>query len=583
MNSADYIMEVLSANDVKTVFLLNGGGMMHLVDAVERHEDISYVHHHHEQCAGIAADAYARVTQRLGVCFATSGPGGTNLTTAIVGAYQDSTPCLFIIGQSKTTETIAGKGVSARQVGTFEVDIIPTIQSITKYSVTVNNQNQLPELLRKAITIAISGRPGPCVIEIPLDIQGANIPDNLHDISYYVPAYEHNSNEYQNNTFFKALKKDLKNSLKPTLLIGKGLMITKQQEMLQNFATKHNIPVVTTQFGKDCYDNYCEFFMGHSGPKGTRAGNYAIQNSDIIITLGCSLHGQTIGWEEDLFAPNAIVYRVDVDINNLQNKKPFVKHDIQLDLREFFEVIEKLQIKVDCREWLAECQLFRNENEPENEAYSQKKNSVNAYDIIFTVNECFNDDEIFVTDAGTAFYVTGQALKTNKKQQFLTSASLGSMGFALPAATGAAIANSERKIICITGDGSLMTNLSELSVAKQYCHNIIYIIINNNGYVSMRNTQDAFFNSRRIGESLDTGVRIPDIQKISQLFEISNDRADSKDQLREILIRLKKQPGPHLVEVNAHNEQEIIPTVKSRKLDNGKMVSGTLHPMFPYV
>lgn len=582
MNSADYIMEVLSANDVKTVFMLNGGGMMHLVDAVERHKHISYAHHHHEQCAGIAADSHARVTQRLGVCFATSGPGGTNLSTAIAGAYQDSTPCMFIIGQSKTTETIAGKGVSARQVGTFEVDIIPTVQSITKYSVTVDNHNHLPELLRKAITHAISGRPGPCVIEIPLDIQGANIPDNLHDISYYETINEHDNNEYQKNAFFKTLKKDLENSSKPTLLIGKGVMIAKQQENLENFAAKHNIPVVTTQFGKDCYDNYDELFMGHSGPKGTRAGNYVIQNSDIIITLGCSLHGQTIGWEEDLFAPNAIVYRVDVDEKNLQNKKSFVKHDIQLDVREFFEIIENLQIKVRCRDWLSDCQLFKNENKPEVEIYSQEKNSVNAYDIIFEINQCFTDNEIFVSDAGTAFYVTGQILKTNRKQKFITSASLGAMGFALPAATGAAIANRKRHVVCITGDGSLITNMSELSVAKQYCQNIIYIIISNEGYVSMRNTQDAFFEGRRIGEGLQTGVRIPSIQKIAELFEINFQSARSKEQLHEILLELKEKPGPHLVEVTAPKEQEIIPTVKSRKLDNGQMVSGTLHPMFPY-
>ena len=582
MNSADYIMEVLSANDVKTIFMLNGGGMMHLVDALQRHKHISYVHHHHEQCAGIAADAYARVTQRLGVCFATSGPGGTNLTTAIAGAYQDSTPCIFIIGQSKTTETIVGKGVSARQVGTFEVDIIPTIQSITKYSVTVHNQNQLPELLRKAITNAISGRPGPCVIEIPLDVQGANIPDNLHDISYYETVNENNSHEYHTNTFFKELKKDLANSLKPTLLIGKGLMIASQQEKLKSFAAKYNIPVVTTQFGKDCYDNYCELFVGHSGPKGTRAGNYAIQNSDIIITLGCSLHGQTIGWEEDLFAPNAMVYRVDVDANNLKNKKSFVKHDIQLDVKEFFEIIDRLQLEVHSRDWLAECQLFKDENKPETEIYSQKKESVNAYDIILTINQCFTDNEIFVSDAGTAFYVTGQVLKTNRKQQFITSASLGAMGFALPAATGAAIADSKRDVVCITGDGSLMTNLSEFSVAKTYCQNIIYIIISNDGYVSMRNTQDAFFEGRRIGEGLASGVRIPNIRKIAELFEINFNRAHSKEQLHEILLRLKTQPGPHLVEVRANKEQEIIPTVKSRKLDNGQMVSGTLHPMFPY-
>jgi acetolactate synthase-1/2/3 large subunit len=231
---------------------------------------------------------------------------------------------------------------------------------------------------------------------------------------------------------------------------------------------------------------------------------------------------------------------------------------------------------------LEECQLFRNENQPENEAYSQKKNSVNAYDIIFTVNQCFTDDEIFATDAGTAFYVTGQALKTNKKQQFLTSASLGSMGFALPAATGAAIANSERKVICITGDGSLMTNLSELAVAKRYCQNIIYIIISNNGYVSMRNTQDAFFQGRRIGEGPNSGVEIPSIQKTAELFEINFNKVHSKDQLKTILLKLKKKPGPHLVEVVSNEEQEIIPTVKSKKLDNGKMISGTLHPMFPY-
>ena len=582
MNVSEFIVSSIKAENVNTVFVLNGGGIMYLMDALKREKNINVVNHHHEQCAGMAADAYGRVTKNLGVCFATSGPGGTNLITAIVGAYQDSSPCLFIVGQSKSTETISRSGLTPRQIGTFEVNLLPIVQTICKFSTTVSSSEEIPEIIAEAILHAKSGRPGPSVIEIPIDIQGAEITQFSYRKKTHFNPHLNNCEITPYSEFKSSLIYDLKKSKKPCLLVGKGITITNCEENLLHLARKWNVPVVTTQFGKDSIDNYSDYFLGHCGPKGTRSGNFTIQNADLILSLGCSLHGQTVGWEQNLFAPNARFYRTDIDLQCLLTKKPFVDYSAHIKVSDILTFLYGLDLPLDATDWLSTCRSFQTNNAMELEEYSNNPQSMNIYDVMFMLNEVYTSNEIFVADAGSAFYATGQALKLNAKQSFVTSASLGAMGYAVPAATGAAAASPDRKVVCITGDGSLMTNMSELSVAKYQGYNVTYIILNNDGYVSMRNTQDAFFSSRRIGADLVSGVSIPSIEKMASLFEIKYIKVESRETFSANLYEIICSNGPVIVDIICSRDQEISPTVKSRRLANGKMVSAELHPMFPF-
>tara|TARA_B100001059_G_scaffold236797_1_gene290508 strand:+ start:2887 stop:4644 length:1758 start_codon:yes stop_codon:yes gene_type:complete len=582
MKVSDFLVSKIKEHGVDTVFFVNGGGMMHLVDALARDRQIKNVHHHHEQCAGIAADAYARVNKNLGVCFATSGPGGSNLITAIVGAYQDSSPCLFIVGQSKSSETISNSGINPRQIGTFEVNLIPIVSSICKYAVTVSSANEIPEVLKKAIEKAKSGRPGPSVIEIPLNIQGGIISEFRDKLDKYKSQTIQSSTKNQEQIFLNSLTNDLKKSKKPCLLIGKGVTIANCNNEILQLAQRFSLPIVTTQFGKDCVDNDSLNFIGHCGPKGTRAGNFAIHHADLILSLGCSLHGQTIGWEENLFAQKAKFYRTDIDKQCLLNKKTFVDYSLQISVEDMLKLLKKTKVNVDASNWLYECQSFLEKNRIETEKFRRIKKSINAYDVMFALNESFDSDEIFIADAGSSFYVTGQALQLNHKQSFISSASLGAMGYALPAASGAAAAAPDRKIICITGDGSLMSNPSELSVAKYNNYNILYIILNNGGYVSMRNTQQAFFEGRRIGADISSGVMIPSLKKTAELYKINYLKINCLTDLTKFFSSNQLPCEPLLLDVKCNFEQEIIPTVKSQRLDDGTMISGHLHPMFPF-
>ena len=294
------------------------------------------------------------------------------------------------------------------------------------------------------------------------------------------------------------------------------------------------------------------------------------------------MHGQTIGWEEKLFAKNAIFYRTDIDEQCLLNKKMFVDHSLQISVKDMLKLLKYSKVKLDASNWLTECRSFLKKNRIEKENFRRIKKSINAYDVVFALNDSFKSDEIFVADAGSSFYVTGQALQLNQEQSFISSGSLGAMGFALPAASGAAAAAPNRKIICITGDGSLMANPSELSVAKYNNYNILYIILNNSGYVSMRNTQDAFFEGRRIGADISSGVMIPSLKKTAELFNIDYKKINSLKSLSKVLSGYELLDGPLLLDVKCNSQQEIIPTVKSQRLEDGTMISAHLHPMFPF-
>jgi acetolactate synthase I/II/III large subunit len=574
----DYIVQHLAEIGVDTAFLLNGGGMMHLVDSVGSHPGIRVVCNHHEQASAIAADGYSRISGKIGFCCATSGPGGTNILTGLVGAWQDSSKVLFLTGQSKLNDTIANTGIEGlRQCGTFEVDIVPIVQSVTKYAAMVVDANEIKFHLEKALFLMREGRPGPALLDLPLDIQGTLI--NPETLKGFVSPSTKNGTKDRGD--LNEVCNALKESCRPLFLVGNGVRIAGAVSEFHDLIEFLGVPVVTTQVGKDSLHYNHPLFVGHCGPKGCRAGNFAIQNADLIISLGCSLHAQTIGWESDLFAPAAKKIQVDIDPALLQLNRTQIDFKIKMCAFEFIvSAIKYLEPKA-CDAWKIRCSSWKARYPVISESHVETTSNINLYRFIDSLSKVAPATSRFISDAGSAFYVTGQALLIKKGQRFISSGSLGAMGFALPAACGAACFDREQVNICVTGDGSLMTNLHELATAKYNKFNLKLFVINNGGYVSMRNTQNSFFNGNLVGADSTSGVFIPEIGELAKSFELPYVRISSskelEDRIREVLII----DGPVMVEVMCNVDQKIIPSVTSKKLDDGRMASMALHEMAP--
>lgn len=577
---ADYIASELQRAGVKKVFLLNGGMMMHLVDTLGRPGGLEYVAQHHEQASAMAADGYARRSGELGVCYATSGPGATNLVTGLAGAWQDSTPVLVLTGQSKSTQTIERSGIlGLRQFGTFEVDIVPVVKSLTKYAVMVSDPRTIRYHLEKALHLATTGRPGPVLLDLPLDIQGASIdPEELEGFEPQAASADVDTAQ------IIEVVRLLRAARRPILLAGYGVRCAGAVESFRCLADQLGVPVVTSQLGKDVmfYDH--PLFVGHPGPKGDRPGNLAVQTADLILSIGCSLHAQTVGWENDLFAPNAVKIQVDLDRAVLAREQVGVSLKIQASCKEFIQALSSQSITTrDLTHWRDCCADWKGRFRVAAEPHERSEAALNFYEFAEALSRVLGEDDCVVADAGSAFYVMGQALRVKRRQRFLSSGSLGAMGFALPAANGAASTGHSGNVVCVTGDGSLMTNLHELATMKEYALNVKLFVINNDGYVSMRNTQRDFCKGHYVGADADSGVFIPQIDALARAFNLPYVRCDAQDDVEGKIREVLAIKGPIVCEVVAMRDQKLIPTVISIKLDDGRMRSAPLHNMFPYL
>lgn len=578
MRVADYIASRLLELGTEHVFLLNGGMMMHLVDTLGRPGGLRYICNHHEQASAMAADGYARRSGKLGVCYATSGPGATNLLTGLVGAWQESTPLLFLTGQSKSTQTIHGAGIpDLRQFGTFEVDIVPIVQSVTKYAQLVMDPLTIRYHLEKALHIAMSGRPGPVLLDLPLDVQGALIdPDQLPG---YTPETAQLAPQASSIDSIMTL---LNAAKRPLILAGYGIRCANAVQQFRQLVETFNIPVVTTQLGKDVLFYEHPLFVGHSGPKGDRPGNFAVQTADLILSIGCSLHAQSTGWESDLFAPDAVKIQVDLDQAVLAREQVNVSHKIQAGSLEFIDaMLAQPAPAVDCAPWRACCHAWKQRYPVRLEAHERSAEGINFYHFAEALSTALDQDACVVADAGSAFYVMGQAWRLKSGQRFISSGSLGAMGFALPAANGAAAADATRPTVCVTGDGSLMTNVHELATMSHYHLNVKLFVINNDGYVSMRNTQRDFCAGHYVGADRDSGVFIPTMESLAASYGLPFIRCVAEDDLNAAIMKTMAIEGPVLCEVVAMRDQKIIPTVVSVKLPDGRMQSSQIHNMSP--
>ena len=582
MRVADYMAQRVVEAGADCFFVLTGGMAMHLNDAFGRVPELRYYCNHHEQAAAMAADAYARQTGKLGMAMATSGPGATNLLTGLVGAYQDSVPVLFLTGQCKRIETIRGRGIPGlRQCGFLEVDIVPIVESVTKYAAYVESPERARYHLEKAIHLAMTGRPGPVLLDVPLDVQAAHFPEDSVGFTPDEVVAPHCE-----STEVKDIFEKLASAKRPLILAGNGIRVAGQVQQFRQLVHRLQVPVVTSLMAKDLMQYDDPIFIGHPGPRGARCANFAIQSADLILILGCSLHIQTVGYEGDLFASNAHKIQIEIDPSLLQRECIGVQTKYNWDIKDYlpkFVEEAKNYSSTTCGKWLAACRSWKEKypilKEPHD--FGAPTDPVNLYEFVDVLSDLLVGTETILTDAGQPHPILGQSFRIKGDQRYINPGSLAEMGYALPASFGPAAADPTLNVIAVTGDGSLQTNIQELQTLVHYGFNVKLFVINNGGYGSIRRTQETFFKGFFMGSTPESGVTLPDTEAICKAYELPYARCENRSALKPVLEQVLAQRGPVLCEVMAQHNQKILPVVPSYLLEDGRMRSKALHLMAP--
>lgn len=572
---SDLIVKFFEEKGVEHIFLLSGGMMMHLLDSVSKSTQIKYICNHHEQACSIAAESYARVKNEVAVCYATSGPGATNTVTGIAGAWLDSSPVVFLTGQSRSTLTARGAGIeNLRMLGNFEVDITEIVKPITKYSYFLDDANDVMFHLEKAYYLAAEGRPGPVLLDVPLDIQGATVDeDKIRHFTVPEPV------KYKVD--LSVLFEDLQTFKRPLIIAGHGIRVAKQVEEFRNLIEKLRIPVVTTQLANDLLPNDEELYIGKVGLRGNRAGNFAVQSADLIISIGSSLHVTTTGYELEDFAPKAKKIVIDLDEAVLKKNESISQVQIKCDIKTLIAELDKNVKPLLVEGWLDRLINWKLKFPIIKEPHVREGDEINTYHLMDVLSKVLKNDEVILTDAGSLYYITGQAFLSKKNQRVIVSGALGAMGYALPASIGAALAAPGRDIICITGDGSMQLNVQELQTIAHYQLNCKIIIINNNGYASIRNSQSSFLDGHIAGASSNTGVSFPNWEKLADAYSMPYLKESKFSNLEAVFESVLAKKGPVVIEVIIPENVIMIPAVTSVKLENGGFKANKLHEMVP--
>ena len=575
---SDYIAKRLKEHGIEHFFLVSGGGAMHLNDSLG--QNITYTACHHEQACAFAAEGYARVNQKMAVVNVTTGPGGLNCLNGLFGQWTDSVPVLYISGQVKRATMMESfPDLKVRQLGDQETDIISTVSHLTKYAVTVKEPNMIKYHLDKAIHEATTGRYGPVWINVPIDIQASQInEDELLEFKPEAADIVNSKLEYEE--FYQKLIC----ARRPLIVAGHGIRLSGQIENFKNLIKKLQIPVVTTLNGFDILESSNPHYIGRIGTIGQRAGNFALQNADLVICLGTRNNIRQISYNWENFARNACKVVVDIDCAEL--KKPLVKPDIPInsDLSKFIpEMMNNAKVTFD-EEWLIFCKKLKEKYSFDNRpAQIQKNKFIEPYHFTNTLCKSLDDGDIVLMANGSATVCTFQNAVIKDNQRFITNSGNASMGFGLPAAIGACYQANGRRVICIEGDGSIMMNLQELQTVVKNNLPIKLFIIKNNGYSSIRQTQRNFFEGRMTGCGEDSGVSVPDFIQIGNAFGLETKRIENpmrmEDEIKEVLSSSK----PILCEVITEQEYDFMPKLSSRKLADGSMISASLEDMYPFL
>ena len=579
---ANYVADFVAKKmNVSTVFTVTGGGAMYLNDAFGSHPDISYVAMHHEQTAAMAAEGYYRESGRIAVCQVTTGPGGTNALTGCAGAWIDSEAILFISGQVESFSLLKSK---SRQTGVQEVDIISMVKSITKSCLTLTDPYMIRYELERLVDLATTGRFGPVWIDIPLDIQNYIIPDTELLIPFKRVPLDNRIGRVKDVRFAKTANV-MKSSKKPIILLGNGCRHNIVE--LRRFLTYANVPVVTGWNARDLALDMPNIHLGSAGIFGNRAANIAVQESDLILGLGYRFSVPQTGYDPACYAPKAIIIAVDIDGEEPAKLGGFIDHSLICSVSEFFEFFQSTDAEYFPSMhwgWPDWCQyLIDLEFDPP----PHQEPIINSFDINTSLSKRLSAGDTIVTDMGTSFTCTHQSLTLPKGTRLFTSSGLAAMGFGLPGAIGSCHAktraNSEGRVLLITGDGGLMFNLQELQSVVTHRLNIKIIVYENDGYVTMKHMQAARF-KKLVGSNKETMLECADFIKISNAFGMEAIEISSHSEVDSGLDWLfDDNLSPRLLVIHLDPQQSLVPRVQTRSDEFGRLIPSSINEMFPHL
>jgi acetolactate synthase-1/2/3 large subunit len=585
---SDYLARRVAGLGVTHVFMVTGGGAMHLDDSFGRRDDLTLVFNHHEQACAMGVEGYARVRGDIGVAVVTTGPGGTNTITGVLGQWHDSVPALYISGQVRYDTTVASTGLPLRQLGDQEADIVSLVASITKYAVMVTDPKTVRYHFERAVHLATSGRPGPVWLDVPLDVQASRI-----DADTLVPYDPAEDSSARDEGFDRTRVREqieevvarLRTAERPVLLAGSGIRTGGAHERFLALAKRLGVPVATAWNAHDVLWEDHPLYAGRPSTVGDRAGNFAVQNSDLLIVLGCRMNIRQVGYNFDSFARAA--YQVVVDIDPVELAKPTNRPDLPVhsDVGFFIDALsERLEgVELPDRSWWVEWCMDRRRRYPVClPEYRDREEPVNPYVFVDKLSQHLGERDVVVTANGAACVVALQGLKLKRGQRLITNSGTASMGYDLPASIGACVARGER-VVCLAGEGSIQMNLQEFETIVFNGLPVKIFVFENGGYLSIRQTQDNLFGGHYVGEAPRSGVGFPDMVRIADAYGIPARRAGNHADLDETIAWALALEGPALVDVMMDPEQNFAPKCQAQKLPDGTLMSKPLEDLWPFL
>lgn len=592
---ADYVADFLVEHNIKECFMVTGGGAMHLNDALGHKEGLHCTFNHHEQACAIAAEAYARVNNQVAALCVTTGPGGTNAITGVVGAWLDSIPMFVISGQVRYDTTarymnqfIDGKGL--RAVGDQEFDITKAVKSMCKYAVMLEEPLQIRYVLEKAYYLAVTGRKGPSWIDIPVNYQGCIIEtDDL--IGYDVTENATDAPAAVEEKTVREILAKIQQAKRPVLYAGNGIRLSGGYDIYRKVIEKLGIPVVTCWDSIDAIEDAHELYAGRGGIMGDRSGNFAVQNADLILAVGNRLSIRQVGYNWKTWARKAYVIDVDIDAAELQKKTIHVEMPICADAKDFFERMEEVLQGADLpafknKEWIHLCQVWRKKYPVTLPKHWEEDGCyANVYAFVKYLSSCLPDNNLTVVSNGSACVVGSHNFEIKKNARFLINSAIASMGYGLPAAIGACIAKDRKSVICLEGDGSIMMNLQELQTIITNKLPIKIFLINNQGYHSIRQTQNNLFAQHsKVGIGPESGdLSFPDYGKLAVSFGYKYLEAHSNAEMKRVVQEALQESGSVFCEVFVSPKQNFEPKSATKKLKDGTLISPPLEDMAPFL
>lgn len=597
---SDYIANFLAEHQITAVFTVVGGGAMYLNDSLGHHEQLHCIYNHHEQASAMAAEGYFRAGNQMAAVCVTSGPGAINALNGVAGAYQDSIPMLVFSGQTKTTLTTFSSGLKLRTFGNQEFDIVNSLQHMVKYAEMIMDARKIRYCLEKAYRLAISGRPGPCWLDIPLDIQGAYVEEET------LRSYEEGDDDYLPGEVLEAPISDIKNDVdvltaaqvvieklqkakRPVLYAGNGIRIAGVAERFRTLAHELVIPVVTCWDSIDVMESDDPLYAGRGGIMGDRAGNFAVQNSDLLICIGTRLNVYQVGYQADTWARDAYIVVNDIDPEEL--KKPTVHMDMGVccDAGIFIETLLQESRRADKaaagrEDWIVQCRRWKAKYPVVQPRHREQEGPINVYAFMDILSRMLPKASVTVAANGSASVVGSAAYYIGKDCRFLMNCGLSSMGYGLPSAIGACVASGRKSVICLEGDGSLMMNLQELQTMATNQLPIKLFVINNRGYHQIRLTQSNIFNRNFVGIGPQSGdLSFPDYQKLADAFGLPYYGIHTMKELETGLTAVLRHPGGLLCEIVCDTKQVFEPKSATKKLADGTLISPPLEDMAPFL